>query len=288
MPELPEVEAYRRRALDALGRPVAGVEVRDLRFVRGRAGPAEIDRALVGRHFGAARRLGKLLVLDLAVTDVDADASHEPGPGTEPSASAETEPGTPAPRLGVRFGMTGCLLVDGKGPIDRLLYASGRNDRAWDRFVVWFADGGSLVVHDPRLLGSVELDPDESRLGPDASTLAPSQLRRALQESAAPLKARLLDQSRIAGVGNLIADEVLWRAKLAPTRRAGSLSAAEVRRLHRHLRVTLDDLIDRGGSHLGNLMPARHAGGRCPRDGAELRRSTVGGRTSWWCPRHQH
>ena len=124
-------------------------------------------------------------------------------------------------------------------------------------------------------------------LGPDAATIAPGALAAALQGSAAPIKARLLDQSRVAGVGNLIADETLWRAGLSPLRPAGSLSPAEVRRLHRHLRRTLGDLTDRGGSHLGDLMEERHPGGRCPRDGAELVRSTVGGRTSWWCPSHQ-
>ena len=113
---------------------------------------------------------------------------------------------------------------------------------------------------------------------------APAALAAALRGSEAPLKARLLDQSRVAGVGNLIADEVLWRAGLSPLRPAGSLSPAEVRRLHRHLRRTLDDLIERGGSHLGDLMEERHPGGRCPRDGTELVRSTVGGRTSLVVP----
>jgi formamidopyrimidine-DNA glycosylase len=133
----------------------------------------------------------------------------------------------------------------------------------------------------------VQLDPDLSRLGPDAASVRPSALAAALRGSAAPLKARLLDQSRVAGIGNLMADEVLWRAGLSPQRPAGSLSANEARRLHRHLRRTIGYLIDRGGSHLGDLMDERRPGGRCPRDGAALVRSTVGGRTSWWCPVHQ-
>jgi formamidopyrimidine-DNA glycosylase len=133
----------------------------------------------------------------------------------------------------------------------------------------------------------VLLDPDVSGLGPDAATVATSALARALEGSKAPLKARLLDQSRVAGIGNLIADEVLWRAGLSPFRPAGSLSPAEVRRLHRHLGRTVHDLIERGGSHQGDLMEERRPGGRCPRDGWELTRSVVGGRTTWWCPRHQ-
>lgn len=261
MPELPEVEAYRRLAEGALDRPVARAEFGDPRFVRGPVSPEELGSVLRGSRFRAARRRGKLLVLDL----------DGPGDGH---------------RLGLRFGMTGRLLLDGRTGVDRLVYSSDREETAWDRFSVVFADGGRLAVRDPRLLGRVELDPDEERLGPDALTVTPSHLRAALGESTAPLKARLMDQQRLAGVGNLIADEVLWRASLAPDRPAGSLTAPEHRRLHRHLRATLDDLMA-GGSHTGRLMPERGPGGRCPRDGAELVRATVGGRTTWWCPRHQ-
>jgi len=95
-----------------------------------------------------------------------------------------------------------------------------------------------------------------------------------------------MDQERLAGVGNLLADEILWRAGLAPGRRA-PLRDDELRALHEALRSTLRRLARRGGSHTGDLMEERHAAGRCPLDGAELRREQVGGRTSYWCPRHQ-
>jgi formamidopyrimidine-DNA glycosylase len=264
VPELPEVDAYRRLAEGALHRPIASVTVHDPRFLRGPTSVRRLRGVLVGASFAAARRRGKLLVLDLGGT-----------------------PASTGHRLGVRFGMTGRLVVDGSAGVERLIYSSTAAEPRWDRFSVRFADGGALVVHDPRLLGGVILDPDESVLGPDALDVTPAQLRDLLAGSAAPLKARLMDQARLAGVGNLLADEILWRASLAPQRRAGSLSAAELRRLHRHLRLTLDELSARGGSHTGDLMPARQTGGRCPRDGAELLRSTVGGRSSWWCPRHQ-
>jgi len=88
----------------------------------------------------------------------------------------------------------------------------------------------------------------------------------------------------VAGAGNLVTDEVLWRARLDPARAAGNLTADESRRLARVLRSTLADLIARGGSHTGDLMPARAAGGRCPRCGATLVRRRVGGRTTWSCP----
>ncbi len=263
MPELPEIEAYRQLAEGALGRPVAGAVVGDRRFVRGPSSPRQLVAALTGASFRRARRHGKLLLLDTARS----------GEG---------------PTLGLRFGMTGRLLLDGRAGVERLVYSSERDESAWDRFSLRFEDGGRLVVRDPRLLGSVQLDPDESVLGPDALGVTAAELRRALSPSEVALKARLMDQHRLAGVGNLIADEVLWRASLAPHRRSSSLTPAEHRRLHRHLRATLDEVMRRGGSHLGDLMPERAPGGRCPRDGAELVRSTVGGRTSWWCPAHQH
>jgi formamidopyrimidine-DNA glycosylase len=101
------------------------------------------------------------------------------------------------------------------------------------------------------------------------------------------LKARLLDQSKLAGIGNLLADEILWRAALDPRRASTSLSVVELRRLHRHLTATLGELFERGGSHTGDHMEARRAQGRCPKDGGAMHRATIGGRTTWWCSAHQ-
>jgi formamidopyrimidine-DNA glycosylase len=261
VPELPEVEAYRRLAeSEALGRTVVGVLAPDRWFLKRGLTPEAVTVGLIGRRLTSARRRGKLLLLD---SDGD------------------------GPVVGVRFGMSGRLVVDGRAGVDRLLYSSGRDVEAWDRFGLDFADGGRLRVRDPRRLGGIELDPDLRRLGPDALGLGPAGVRDALAGSAAPLKARLLDQSRMAGVGNLIADEALWRAGLSPLRPAGSLTPAEVRRLATHLRRTVDDLIAGGGSHTGDLAPARRPGGVCPRDRTPLVRTTVGGRTTWWCPAHQ-
>jgi formamidopyrimidine-DNA glycosylase len=263
VPEILEVELYRRLAEKGLGRPISGVWMVDGRYGRGGTTPRRLASALVGHSFTAARRRGKLMLLD-------------------------TDDG---PTLGVRFGMTGGLVVDGAEALDRLLYGPGVFDEKWVRARVTFADGGHLSLHDPRRFGSLELSPDESRLGPDALTVTLRQLRTALRGSGdrvstAPLKARLLDQERLAGVGNLLADEMLWRVGLDPGRRS-PLTDAELAALHRELRATLRQLGRRGGSHMGDLMDERHAGGRCPRDGAELRRATVGGRTTWWCPEHQ-
>lgn len=264
MPELVEVEAYRRLAERVVGRRVAEVVAPDAWYLKKGLTAGTLTAALTGRTVTAARRVGKVLLLD-----------------------------TDGPTLGLRFGMSGRLLVDGEAAVDDLVYASNRDLEKWDRFALRFArpGGGDLRSRDPRRLGGVELSPVESpvesRLGPDALTVTPSALVRALQ-SDAPLKARLMDQRRLAGVGNLAADEALWRAGLDPARSARSLSPAEHRRLHRHLRATMADLLERGGSHTGDLMDQRRLGGLCPRDGTALVRRTVGGRTTWSCPRHQH
>jgi formamidopyrimidine-DNA glycosylase len=190
-------------------------------------------------------------------------------------------------RLGLRFGMTGRLIVDGAASIDRLEYASGRDDPAWDRFTLHFAGGTDLRLRDPRRLGGVSLDPDEDRLGVDALVATRDDVAAALGTSAAPLKARLMDQARLAGVGNLLADEILWRAGLDPARPAGGLTGGELTVLHRTLREVLDELMARGGSHTGDVRQAAALDGLCPRDGAPLTRRQVGGRTTVSCPVHQ-
>ncbi len=261
MPEMLEVEVYRRAAAASLGRTIEAIDAPDAWFLKGATTADQLSTALVGRSFVADRRRGKLLLLD---TSDD------------------------GPTLGLRFGMTGMLELDGHdGEIDGLEYGSRRRDPAWERFIVHFADGTALRLRDPRRLGGVELDPDEGRLGPDAADVGVAQLGGILAGSAAPLKARLMDQARLAGLGNLLTDELLWRAGLDPARPAGSLSPAELRRLHRHLGRTLEELGARGGSHTGDLQEARHRGSVCPKDGAALERRTIGGRTTYSCPVHQ-
>ena len=267
MPELLEVEAARAcLQARALGRKIAAVEAPDAWYLkRGLTAPA-IQDALVGRRLATARRTGKQLLVD--TTGVG--RSHVPGPV-----------------LGLHLGMSGRVVVDGESAGDPLLYASNAENPAWLRFGVRFVDGGSLWLRDPRRLGAVELDPDEARLGPDATVLDKRGLDRALGKSRAPLKAVLMDQSRIAGLGNLLTDEVLWRAGLDPARPAGALDARERAALLRAIRATVRLLGRRGGSHTGDLQASRMRGGTCPRDGAELMRRTVGGRTTYSCPVHQ-
>lgn len=258
MPELLEIETYRRAAEPVVGRTITTVEAPDEWYAKGDTTTEALRAVLPTRTVTDARRIGKLLLLD-----------------------------TDGPTLGLRFGMTGRLLVDGGASIAQLEYSSDRNDPAWDRFALGFAGGGALVVRDPRRLGGVELDPDESRLGPDALTITLKPFREMLRSSGAPVKARLMDQARLAGMGNLLTDDALWRAGVDPTRPADSLADDEVARLHRAMRRTLKVLGERGGSHTGDMQPSRVRGGACPKCGEELRREEVGGRTTYWCARHQ-
>ncbi len=251
---------YRRLADRVVGRTVAEAEAPDTWFCKGTT-PALVRDAVAGATVEATGRRGKLLTLDL---------------------------GAERPVLGLRFGMTGRLVLDGEAaPIERLEYSSGRDDPRWDRFALRFTDGSRLRISDPRRLGGVELDPDLDRLGPDAWSVTTPQLRTALAGSTTTLKARLLDQSRLAGLGNLLTDEVLWRVGMRPGREARSVTGDDVPPLARTVRSTVRQLYGRGGSHRGDLHEQRTRTGHCPRDGAPLRREVVGGRTTYWCPVHQ-
>ena len=259
MPEILEVEAAREvLAARALDREIARVRARDAWFLKRGTTAAALRHALVGEWFTAARRIGKQIVLDTS---------------------------NPSVRVGLHLGMSGRVIVDGEEAGDPLVYASNRAVTKWHRFGVDFTDGGSFRLRDPRRLGAVELDPDESRLGPDALTLTLRQLDHALGTSTAPVKAVLMDQHRIAGLGNLLVDEVLWRAGIDPTRRPVDLDPDERRALQRSIRTALRVLGRRGGSHTGDLP--RDVDAPCPRDGGALERRTIAGRTTFSCRAHQ-
>jgi formamidopyrimidine-DNA glycosylase len=259
MPEGVEIEYYRRHGERLVGETISEVQAPDAWFLKGTTEP-ELRDALLDGTVEAARRRGKLMILDVST-------GH---------------------RLGLRYGMTGRLVVDDESSIEYLEYSSQRDDPAWDRFGLVFRSGVTAVIRDPRRLGGVELDPDETALGPDVFAITLGQLRKRVLVGKVALKGRLLDQARVAGIGNLIADEVLWRSGIDPARAADSLDDPEAKRLHRHLRKVLADFVEQGGSHTGKLQPARTRGGLCPKDGEPLQRRTIGGRTTFSCPAHQH
>ena len=258
MPELPEVE--RARALiDArgLGRRIVEVDDSDTWVCRPHA-PGEIADAIVGRTLTAALRRGK-------------------------SMWCETDYGE-GPELGIHLGMAGRVVVDGTAEGDRLV---GEDGAKWDRFALRFEDGGVLTLRDKRRLGRVRLQPDLRGVGPDAEEVTREAFRERVGRGTAPLKARIMDQAVVAGIGNLLADEALWQARLSPERAAGSLTEEELDRLRRATRAAVRSAVRLGGAHTGRLIAHRERGGRCPRCGAELARATVGGRTTYWCPVEQ-
>jgi formamidopyrimidine-DNA glycosylase len=190
----------------------------------------------------------------------------------------------------MRFGMTGVLLIDSEAGIDGLFYGPHTFRADWIRAGLELSDGRRLLLHDPRRLARVEIDPDLSELGPDALSLTKAQFEGVvnIRRGEGPaIKARLLDQSVVAGVGNLLGDEILYRAGIDPRTPTGRLSIEQRAALFKAFTRTMRTLQRRGGSHLGDHMPGRFPGGLCARDGAAMRVNIIGGRTSYWCSLHQ-
>ncbi len=248
MPELPEAERARQTIEKALRRRVAEVEDGDEYVCRPHQ-PGEIDDALRGHELVAAHRRGKFLWL-------------------------ETDEG---PTLGLHLGMAGRILVD----------RAAVTPSKWDRFALRFEDGSRLALRDKRRLSRAQIDPDYSHIGPDAGEIGRDAFRGRIGRGHTAVKARLLNQGALAGVGNLLADQTLWQARIDPTRDTGSLSVDELDRLRRELRKAIRAAIREGGVHTGEFIPARRGERLCPREGHPLTRATVGGRTTYWCPECQ-
>jgi formamidopyrimidine-DNA glycosylase len=269
VPELPEVETVRRGLASRLvGRRVDGVDFRPAKRLRGTGGlPLE---GLEGQTVTAVRRHGKYLLVDL----------------------------------------DGALLLAHLGMTGKLLFAEpGEAERPHTHLVLHLDDDTELRFSDPRRFGTLKLYPKDAvvpelaHYGPDA--LAPAfskaHLAAALKGSGSPLKLFLLDQRKVAGVGNIYACEALWRAKLSPVRKARTVPAAKVPELWRHLRDTLRDSIAKGGTsfndyvdHIGQpgkfvaqLAVYDREGKPCPRCGAAVVRTTQSGRSTFWCKKCQ-
>tara|TARA_Y100001970_G_scaffold69033_1_gene88076 strand:+ start:8754 stop:9530 length:777 start_codon:yes stop_codon:yes gene_type:complete len=257
VPELIEVDLYRKAAESALGRTIASVAIPNETYLVGDTDLSDFQSVLYGCQLRGVRRIGKLLLLDLGAVSV-----------------------------GMRFGMTGRLIVDGEPSIDQLLYTTNEVKEKHLRCVITFEEQGALSMIDPRRFGNVELGPEEGQLGPDAATITSEELTM-FQSSSASIKALLLNQKRIAGLGNLLCDEIMWRSGVNPTRGGRTMETTDIELLASTIRGTISELSDRGGSHMGDLQSERRQGGSCPIDGSELERDTVAGRTTWWCPEHQ-
>lgn len=275
MPELPEVETARSLIeATALHRRIVEIDDADEWVCRPHR-RGDLRAALVDRSLISARRRGKSMWCETSVRASDLDPTADPGPD-----------------LGIHLGMGGIIVVTDPGGTsrrggDRERRGSGIRKPEWDRFTLSFADGWSLALYDKRRLGRVRLDPNVHALGPDGLDVTPAQFRRIIGTGIAPIKARLLNQSVVAGIGNLLADQALWQARIHPARRVNTLERADLDRLHRAVRSALTSAMTRGGVHTGRVIASRVKGGACPRCGAPMHQGVVGGRTTWWCSLEQ-
>jgi formamidopyrimidine-DNA glycosylase len=255
MPELPEVETL-KRYLDStsLHQRITGLDVRDA-YVLKRVSVRELTRGLKGRRFENSHRHGKHLFV---------------------CAGDELW-------LRLHFGMTGSLEY----------LKQHQETPKTARVIFRFADNGRLAFDDQRKFGEIELieDVDEflqtRGLGPDALGISLSQFKVILGKHRGAVKAILLNQQLIAGIGNLYADEILFRAHMHPATEADSLSDKDLVRLVRAMRYVLEKAIalktDFNRLPKSWLLTHRGKRGRCPRCRRALKSATIGGRTSWFC-----
>jgi formamidopyrimidine-DNA glycosylase len=270
VPELPEVETVRRRLAPVLeGRAFTDVEITDARLTRP-LDPVEVARELEGERVTAVDRRGKYLIV-----------RFESGRA-----------------LLVHLRMTGSFLYDASGRLP---------DDPHRRAVVRMDDGSDVAYRDVRRFGTwLLLEPAEvdvyidARVGrePLAATYRYKHLAEQLEGRRAPIKAAILDQRTVAGVGNIYADEALWRAEIHPLVPASSLGPDEIKALHRGIRQALQAGLRRQGSTLrdyrlpdGGSGGAQHefkvygrGGEPCDRCGTLIDKIRVAGRGTWYCP----
>jgi formamidopyrimidine-DNA glycosylase len=270
VPELPEVETVRSRLEPALvGRRLRDVEILDERLTRP-FDPSAVAAELTGERVAAVDRRGKYLVVRFESGRV----------------------------LLIHLRMTGSLLV---------ARGEGLPEDPYRRAVVRLDDGSDVAYRDVRRFGTwLLLEPGEldeylaARLGgePLAASFTAKKLGRLLSGRRAPLKAVLLDQRVLAGVGNIYADEALWYARLHPLRPGGGLTPDELGDLHRGVRRALRKGIARQGASLrdystpdgdrGSMQDEfvvyGRAGDPCLRCGTPIEKTRAGGRGTWFCP----
>lgn len=262
MPELPDVEIFRKRfARAAKGRTLDKVEIFEKRMLRGTT-PSELIHALAGRQVVDTMRHGKHLL-----TRLDSGTIIE-----------------------LHFGMSGTLeIVPKENGLPKYTVMSLTLD-----------NGGKVAITSQRKLGyialarSIEEVIRSRELGPDAldPALDGNALRERLGSARGTLKSALMDQSKLAGIGNVYSDEILFRAHLHPKLRIGDLKPQDFDRLLDAIRSVLREAIKleipaegaEGRAPDDWLLAHRGEGGRCPRCGGRLGTLKVSGRTAYYCP----
>lgn len=266
MPELPDVEGFRRvLSRCGAGRRIRAVRIPDAGVLRD-VGADRLRGELEGRTLGTPRRHGKWLLSPLR-----SGRRHR----------AEE------PTLVFHFGMTGLLVPvsqqEERHPHDRLVLVT---------------PPGELRYRDLRKLQGISLAPNDSelsslldRLGPDAASVSEEEFRSRVLAKHGALKPALMNQSVVAGLGNLLVDEILWRARLHPSLRADELDRKALTTLHQTMRTVLHESVKQGRvpEDDRNWIIARRGakGGPCPRCGSPLRRTRVSGKSTVICPRCQ-
>jgi formamidopyrimidine-DNA glycosylase len=277
VPELPEVETERGRLAERIeGRRIASARIDDPRLTRPEE-PEWVAARLSGERVEAVERRGKYLIVRLGEDENDSQSDIENHSHSQSQV------------LLVHLRMTGGFR-----------YRSASHERA----VLELDDGSRIAYRDLRRFGTwLLLDPDEAeahldvRLGPEplGRRFTTAFLADRLAGRKAPVKAAILDQRTVAGLGNIYADESLWHARIHPLRAAGELTVEEVAALRDGIRKALRLGIRRQGADLGD---GAYAGGRmqdefrvygragepCNRCGTPLEKTRAGGRGTWYCP----
>jgi formamidopyrimidine-DNA glycosylase len=259
MPELPDVETFKRYLnATSLHQRISSVDVRSTYVLKG-VSAHELARRLKGRSFESSRRHGKHLF-------VRADADLW---------------------LRLHFGMTGSLQY----------FKHEEQTPKHTRVLFVFRNAYRLAFEDQRKFGEIGLIEDVNEflkkraLGPDALDITLLQFREILGKHRGAVKTILLNQKLIAGIGNIYADEILFRARIHPATQVSALKEKTVAKLFRAARYILKKAIEaKADVNLmpkSWLMPHRGKGGKCPRCGRELKSATIGGRTAWFCTQCQ-
>jgi formamidopyrimidine-DNA glycosylase len=277
MPELPEVETVARGLRQTIpGRRIVAVRLGKTDFIDD---PAALERHLPGRRIDSVERFGKFMLLGLSTA--------------APSDSAQDQGNEPAALL-VHLGMTGHLAPQ----------AAAEPHQKHTHLWLELDDGRELRYTDPRRFGRIaylagdRLRDELQRFGAEPLQIGAEEFATRIRSRRARIKALLLDQSVLRGVGNIYADESLWRAKIHPARLGSSLSSRQAQDLRRALQEVLRHAIAMRGSSISNFADAqgqpgeyqrRHrAYGRegkpCYRCRTAIRRVMVAGRSSHFCP----
>lgn len=256
MPELPDVEIF-KKYLDqyALDQKIEGIEVFENKLIRGATGK-EVEEALHNDSFTSSERYGKWLLV-------------------------KTKKGR---ALAMHFGMTGKLQY----------LEDGDNLPSSTRFIIEFKGKKKLAFADRRKLGGIELVKNKEdlitkhNLGPDATIISWQEFKEALHKKSRKIKTVLIDQSILAGIGNVYADEILFQSKVHPETSAAKLEEKQLKEVFKNINPVLRTAIKHQGKRKSlpdhYIIPHRKEGADCPVCGGKIEVIEVGGRTTYFCP----